>query len=66
MRAYKYCLRCGYYSKELRSGGVCKRYPPQIVFVNGRVKVFYPPVGRRSIDGCGEWIDNRAKPLENK
>lgn len=63
MREYKFCLRCGYYARDSRP--VCKRYPPQVHIINGRAEGIYPPVGRRGIDGCGEWVDNR-KPKDGQ
>ena len=59
-RAYRYCLRCGYYD-----GCFCHRYPPKRVYIghnfDGKrhLESVYPTVGRRSFDGCGEWVDNR-------
>lgn len=47
------CSNCVYWNNHASSGGVCKRYPPKIVVVNGDSKSQWPIT--KSNDTCGEF-----------
>lgn len=47
------CLACRFYVF-----GQCRKFPPQVI---SKHESFWPYVGRRGIDGCGQWESNRSQ-----
>lgn len=49
------CVSCAFFSAEPKDDlGICRRYPPYIVEIEGDFESCYPVIDR--IDWCGEFV----------